>query len=341
MNALHIFLDVALVVVLVTLLVLYFILRKKLAYYGEIDDAEAYQASCEAKANAALKKCQTFSVQSKSLNDRLAAQKTQVTQYEQFLGKLSSAAELTQRIERDTARVQQLATTLGNLEHAAKLNAYIQTQDAAIRQKHAELDSMSTAIGSARTVMELASQAKYYENYLAQLKSEVESVEESKSLQEFGFYRPSYALDASEHYKTYLERIRAKQKAMLTAKSAAICQTDWTIDGSKSEGKKMVGQQIKLMLRAFNGECDAAIGKVRYNNAVSLETRIRRSFEQINKLGETKRIYLSAEFCNLKFEELRLVHELQQKKQEEKEEQRLIRDQMREEQKVAKEIEKT
>ena len=94
------------------------------------------------------------------------------------------------------------------------------------------------------------------------------------------------------------------------------------------------------MLRAFNGECDAAVGKVRFNNAVSLENRIRRSFEQINKLGETQRIVISPEFCNLKFDELHLAHELQQKKAEEKEEQRAIREQMREEQKVAKEIDK-
>ncbi len=80
----------------------------------------------------------------------------------------------------------------------------------------------------------------------------------------------------------------------------------------------MVNQQIKLMLRAFNGECDAAVGKVRYNNAVALENRIRRSFEQINKLGEAKRILMSTEFCNLKFEELHLAHEYQQKRKPKK-----------------------
>ena len=112
------------------------------------------------------------------------------------------------------------------------------------------------------------------------------------------------------------------------------------VDGNKNEGKKMVTQQIKLMLRAFNGECDAAVAKVRYNNVVSLDNRIRRSFEQINKLGEVKRISVSNDFCNLRLEELYLAYEFQQKKEEEKEDQRLIREQMREEQKVAKEVKK-
>ena len=102
----------------------------------------------------------------------------------------------------------------------------------------------------------------------------------------------------------------------------------------------MVDKQIKLMLRAFNGECDAAVGKVRYNNVVSLENRITRAFEQINKLGETQRTCLSSEYCNLKNDELHLAYEFQQKKEEERETQRALREQMKEEEKVAKEIEK-
>ena len=221
-----------------------------------------------------------------------------------------------------------------------KLDAYIHAQDAAIGQKRAELDSFAGAIGSARTVAELAAQVTYYNNYLAQLKADVESVEESKSLQEFGFYRPRYNFDSSGLYQNRLERIRAQQKSMLTAKSACVGDIEWTVDGDKRKGKTMIDKQIKLMLRAFNGECDAAVGKVRYNNVVSLENRIRRSFEQVNKLGESQRVYLSAEYCKLKYEELHLSHEYQQKREEEKEEQRAIREQMREEQKVTKEIEK-
>ncbi|WP_428308884.1 DUF4041 domain-containing protein [Lacipirellula sp.] len=93
------------------------------------------------------------------------------------------------------------------------------------------------------------------------------------------------------------------------------------------------------MLRAFNGECDAAISKVKYNNAAALETRIERAFDQINKLGKTKRITLSSAYQQLKLQELYLSHEYQEKKQEEKEQQRQIREQLREEEKVAREIE--
>jgi|GEM_PF-718858 len=340
MTTLLVLLVIALAAIPIVLTVMNLRLKRKLSHFQGIEDAEAYQNSCQAKAQAALQQHQTLVAQSSTLNQHSTAQKHRVAQYQQLLGNLQSAAELRERIQKDTARVQQLATSLGNLEHATKLKEYVQGQEVAIRQKKAELEAYSNLIGNARNVTEIAAQAKYYENYLAQLKADIESVEETKSLQEFGFYRRQYNFESSEKYADRLEQVRNGQKRLLSAKVACICATEWTVEGSKAEGKKMVDQQIKLMLRAFNGECDAAISKVRYNNAVSLQNRIRRSFEQINKLGQTQRICMSPDFFNLKIDELHLSHEHQQVKQEEREEQRLIREQMREEEKAAREIDK-
>jgi hypothetical protein len=96
----------------------------------------------------------------------------------------------------------------------------------------------------------------------------------------------------------------------------------------------------KLMLRAFNGECDAAIGKARYDNVAALEQRITKSWNEVNKLGESSRITITQGYFQLKLAELHLVHEHREKVQEEKEEQKRIRDEMREEQKAHEEIER-
>lgn len=319
---------------------LYVRTARHLKQYSGIADAEAYQAKCEAEAQAAVAQREALLTEVEAATEQLAAYKTRSAQYQQLLGRFQSVAELQQRIESDTARVNQLAQMIGGLEQVAQLNLHIQRLDAAVAQKQAELNAYSHAIGTAQTAAEIAARATYYENYLAQLRADVEAVEEAKALQEFGFYRPRYNFDSSEHYQRRLDTVRDQQKRMLSQKSACTCTTEWTVDGSKSEGKKMVDQQIKLMLRAFNGECDAAVSKVRYNNVVSLENRIQRSFDQISKLGETKRIFLSREYLELKLQELHLSHEYQEKKEEEKDIQRAIREQMREEQKVAKEIEK-
>ena len=94
------------------------------------------------------------------------------------------------------------------------------------------------------------------------------------------------------------------------------------------------------MLRAFNGECDSAILKTRWNNELKMEKRIMKSFEMINKMGETHKIEITNRYLQLKLNELRLTHEYKEKKHEEKEEQKRIKAQIKEEERAQKEAEK-
>src|SRR6185312_5087083 len=143
-----------------------------------------------------------------------------------------------------------------------------------------------------------------------------------------------------EQYKVELESVYQRQKAMVTAEAAATCQTNWTVGGSSAEGKRMVKHHIKLMLYAFNGECDAQIANIRWNNVAKVEERIRHAFVNINKLSSTDQITLSLEYLELKLQEMSLNYEYQQRKNEEKEEQRRIREQMREEEKAQRDFER-
>jgi hypothetical protein len=159
-------------------------------------------------------------------------------------------------------------------------------------------------------------------------------------MQTFGFYKPKYGFDYSEQYEEKLKTIRDGQEALVKSDNATDCSEEWTVGGSAAKGRKMVSEQAKLMLRAFNGECDAAIAKVKYNNVNNLENRVNRSFDAINKLGESKKLWINRDYLNLKLQELYLVHEHSEKVEEEREQQRQIREQMREDEKAEKEIEK-
>jgi len=75
-------------------------------------------------------------------------------------------------------------------------------------------------------------------------------------------------------------------------------------------------------------------------HALALEDRIRKTFEAINKLGETQRCEIAKAYLELRIEELRLVHEHAEKVQEEKDEQRRIREQLRDEEIARREIER-
>ena len=68
--------------------------------------------------------------------------------------------------------------------------------------------------------------------------------------------------------------------------------------------------------------------------------RIKKSHYAINKLGETHQIKITDQYMYNRLVALRLTFEYQEKIHEEKEEQRRIREQIREENRTAKEIEK-
>lgn len=175
---------------------------------------------------------------------------------------------------------------------------------------------------------------------IARLRAEFAALDEEANLQSFGFYRPRYDFASSDHYQAKLEEIRESQKRLLANQTAAVCRTNWTVNGSASEGRKQINQTLKLILRAFNGECDAATAKVNYRNANVMEARIRKSWETINGLATIQECGITAPYLELKLQELYLSHEYEEKVQQAKEEQRRIREQMREEEAALREIEK-
>ncbi len=172
------------------------------------------------------------------------------------------------------------------------------------------------------------------------LMREISILEEHTEDLSFGLYEPHFNFDTPERYKIEIEKIRTKQKEMIRGKIAAQCSKEWEMAGSKKEGKRMTDRTIKLMLRAFNNECDAAVLKVRWNNVVRMRERITKAYEAINKLEESIAIAINPSYLELKLAEISLAHEYQERLQAQKEEQRRMREQMREEERVRREIEK-
>lgn len=174
---------------------------------------------------------------------------------------------------------------------------------------------------------------------LQKTKSEIVETEETVLMQSFGIYTPRYSFMNSDEYKAHLLEIRAKQKNMIKNKTAVTGSSSWTVNGDAAKGNKMVADMQKLLLRAFNSECDDVIEHVKYNNIAASEKRITSSRDAISKLGAIMSVGIVPQYYRLKIEELHLAFEYAQKKQQEKEEQKEARARMREEAKLAKEIE--
>lgn len=156
---------------------------------------------------------------------------------------------------------------------------------------------------------------------------------------EYGIYEPRYKFVTSLAYKTKLDEIRQKQTDLIKSDYAVKGFKNWEINGNKSKGKQMVNKTIKLMLRAFNGECDSSIYKIKYNNFSTIEKRIRKSFEDINKMNSEIQLSISISYLDLKIQELYLAYEYELKLQEEKEILREQREKEREERALHKDIE--
>ncbi|MFA7421834.1 MAG: DUF4041 domain-containing protein [Melioribacteraceae bacterium] len=220
---------------------------------------------------------------------------------------------------------------------------YIVDIDEALNMRQSELQNKESSIIHLQNEY-LEKEKKLNVDYIAKRKIfdtllyELQVLEEDLELKSFGLYKPHYDFDTSEKYIAKLYEIIEKQKNIIKEKRATICSAEWTVNGSRVEGRKQTNQYSKLMLRAFNGESDATILKVRWNNIVKMEERIRKAYEIINKMGTVHNIYLSYEYLNLKIEELRLAYEYQEKKQQEKEEARRRREELKEEEQVQKEI---
>lgn len=172
-----------------------------------------------------------------------------------------------------------------------------------------------------------------------ELKEKIIIFEDALIFQDFGLYTPRYNFINSDEYKLRLETIRTEQKEMIKTDTAILGAKNWTVDGSKSKGAKMVNDMKKLFLRAFNSDCDDVINRVKYNNYEMSLKKIRSSAESIEKLGKTMGLMISSNYINSKIEELHLAFEYNLKKQEEKEKQKEMRAEMREQAKLQKEIE--
>jgi hypothetical protein len=168
----------------------------------------------------------------------------------------------------------------------------------------------------------------------------LKQVEEDSNCIEVGLYKPHFNWDDPDVYRRAIAGTRDEMKRMIQAGTAIVWGASWKIEGSDAKGEKMQKQYGNLMLRAFNGECEAAISNVTWNNAAKLEARLEKDFEAINKLGSMMKAELNIAYLGLRLKELRLVYEHARKKQEVAEEQRRIREQMREEERVQRELEK-
>lgn len=196
--------------------------------------------------------------------------------------------------------------------------------------------------------MQLGDKLERLEEREVELSQREEMLELPLYLDECAMYRVDelfYQYNDSEEYKQAIAEINKKMANMVADKLACTCRTEWTVNGSRAEGRKQTNHMIKMALRLFNVESDNYISSINSrSNIDNVKKKIQKSGDMINKFCQTHHLTLHQEYIDYKIELATLVYEQVMKKQEEKEEARrqaeIIREQEKLEREIAKEREK-
>lgn len=136
----------------------------------------------------------------------------------------------------------------------------------------------------------------------------------------------------SEECKNELALLKLKEQDLIKSNEAVTSTSQGT--------KKEINNNTKQILRCFNSECDNVLLGISVKNIDTMRNRVTKSFETLNKIFETNGTSIKKEILEIKLEELNLVYTFELKRNQEKEQQKAIKEQMVEEEKVRREIAK-
>ncbi|MFG1801328.1 DUF4041 domain-containing protein [Micromonospora carbonacea] len=173
------------------------------------------------------------------------------------------------------------------------------------------------------------------------LRQQIVVTEETALLQEAGVYQYRHPLSDAVAYQSQLSRIQDQIKAMARKDGGAVkAATGWTVNGSATEGRAMVRDFSKLMLRAYNAEADNLVRGLKPYKLDSAVDRLGKVAATIAKLGKTMQIRIAEDYHRLRIKELELTADYQEKLAEEKEREREEKARLREERRAQQEIER-
>ncbi|WP_434054182.1 MAG: DUF4041 domain-containing protein [Roseibium sp.] len=235
------------------------------------------------------------------------------------------------------SRKQSIAIIDGLEERAVKL----EDKYGGLISEEAELERLrSETVVEQSRIEELRTSYAEKKVTFDRLQHELAVYDERLSFAELGMYEPHFDFNDSEAFKERIKTVRRRQKAMVSSKHACICPTNWTVDGSLSKGKTMINRQMRLTMRAFNNECEAAIANTRWNNVIAMENRVLKAVIAIDASNSSMNLVINDAYVALKIEELRLTHEYREQLKQERDERVELARAEREEKKLLAEAEK-
>ncbi|MEU4341489.1 DUF4041 domain-containing protein [Nocardia sp. NPDC023852] len=186
---------------------------------------------------------------------------------------------------------------------------------------------------------QLAAQVTDQQVLLDSLRNEVIHTRDEQVLQEIGIYQYRHPLSDAVAYRDTLKQLQGLIKEVARRDGGAIeASTTWTVNGSVTEGRKMVREYSKLMLRAYNAEADNLVRALKpYKLPTALE-RLNKIASTIERLGKTMQIRVAPPYHELRCRELTMTADHLEVLARQKEYEREQRDRLREERRAHEEL---
>lgn len=199
-----------------------------------------------------------------------------------------------------------------------------------------ERESLTAEVQQMRATA--AAERARLEAELADLKTRVVKTQEAEILQEVGIYEYRHPLSDSVAYKAELAKLQDRIKTTVKQDAAVLAAQDWQVNGSSAQGKKMVRDFSKLMLRAYNAEADNLVRGLKPYKLDAAIDRLNKVVATIERLGKTMSIRIAHQYHLLRIKELELTADYQEILAREKEQEREERERLREQRKLEQEI---
>lgn len=281
------------------------------------DDSASTSSSAQTHTKMAfsdLFKAKQFKLELENLKQDQKALEEKKAQLEQDNAKLQKEADLKLSIKQ-----------MQPIELDKEITAKTQELDDIVSSKQKDIEKLNNDIDQKnQKVAEKDKQISDLDKKIKDLNDQLVNVSDEVMYEDYGLYKPRYDFANSSAYKGKLSEVRSNQKEMIRNGEAGTIFNSLTMNGSEAKGRSMQKKNIKQLVRSFNGECEAAINKVTKSNIETIEKRITRSFEQLNKLNEPNGVRLTAKYLDSKLDEAHIALEYALKKEQEKE---LLREQ--------------
>ena len=219
--------------------------------------------------------------------------------------------------------INSLDQVIADKDHViADKDYYITELEEEISNKEGEISTLEES---------LSQQIKEHKQKIADMNKEKDLLESELKCKHYNF--SDYDALSSEECKNKLALLKTEESALIKNNNALIEHAE------AQSSKKVITNNEKQILRCFSAECDNVLLNLTVKNIDSSRSKITRSFESLNRIFSVDGMELSNQMLDYKLKELDLVYTFSLKKEQEKEIQKAIKEQMREEAKAQRELE--